>query len=53
VLDSTYIAIDDKKITAIIALDISAAFDTIKNSILLRRPQCDFGIAGAIFDWIE
>jgi len=50
VLDSMYTAIDDKKI---IVLDLPAAFDTINNSILLRRLQCDFGIAGVVFDCMD
>ena len=38
VLDSMYTAIDDKKITAIIALDMSAVLDTINHHLSLRYP---------------
>jgi len=49
-LDSMFIAMNDKKITAIIALDMSAAFDIENHSILLRCPHCNFGISGV---WLE
>jgi len=48
-----YTAINDKKITAIITLDISVTFYTINHSILQCHLQCDFGIAGVVFDWIK
>src|SRR5664279_4282078 len=53
VLDSTFTAIDNQRITALIALDISAAFDTINHSTLLRRLQSVFGLSEMALDWID
>jgi len=36
-LDSFYSTVDDKKLTTLISLDISAAFDTISHGTLLNR----------------
>ena len=53
VLDSLFITIDDKKITVLIGLDISAAFDTISHEILLLRMRRRFGVSGTALNWIE
>ena len=52
-LDSFYSAIDDKRLTTLISLDISAAFDTISHSILLRRFEMEFGVTGIALDWVR
>ena len=55
ILDSLYrpTAIDNKQVTTIISLDLSAAFDIINHDILLQRLQCDFGITGKSLDWLR
>jgi retron-type reverse transcriptase len=52
-MDSLYKAADDKKLTILISLDISAAFDTISHSILLRRLEMEFGVMGTAFNWLQ
>ena len=39
-------ATDDQQTTALLALDISAAFDTVDFDILLHRIYTDFGVGG-------
>ena len=37
----------------LVLLDLSAAFDTVDHSVLLRRLQTSFGISGAPIDWFK
>ena len=53
ILDEVYNSIDDRKVTCLAALDLSAAFDTIKHGILLDRLRATFGIDGASLQWIR
>jgi len=46
VLDSVYTAANDKQVTVLIGLDLSAAFDTVNQGILLERLQSEFGVRG-------
>ena len=46
-------SMDDGKVTALTLLDLSAAFDTIDHTILLRRLDDWFGVGGKALDWFK
>ncbi len=52
-LDSIYHAADNGLATLLLALDLSAAFDTIDHSILLNRLHTSFGISGLAQAWLS
>ena len=45
-------AIDQKKITAVVYLDMSKAFDTINHAILLKKLK-DIGLSSSALQWFE
>jgi len=53
ILDSCYLAMDNKRLVTLIGLDISAAFDTISHEILLRRLCVEFGVTDKALDWVR
>ena len=50
VLSDILTAIDEKKVTLLALLDLSAAFDCVDHDILLSRLQSRFGLNGAVVD---
>ena len=53
VMKMVYTAADAKKITTLIGLDISAAFDTIDHSVLASSLESQFGVVGAASSWLQ
>jgi len=45
-------SLDQNKVTILVLLDLSAAFDTIDHSTLLHRLEHDFGISGKPLTWM-
>ena len=43
----------DAKITALVGLDISAAFDTIDHDVLASRLESQLGVVGAASSWLR
>ena len=52
VLDNVYTSADEKHVTVLIGLDLSAAFDTVCHQTLLQRLQSEFGVSGIALSWI-
>ena len=46
-------AAGDGRCTALLALDISAAFDAVNHSLLCQRLQHTFGMNGSALDWLR
>ena len=53
VISDILTAADQKKVTLLGLLDMSAAFDTVDHSIMLRRLETSFGITGAVLSWLK
>jgi len=48
-----YTAADEKQVTVLIGLDLSAAFDTVCHQTLLQRLQTEFGVSGTAPSFIK
>ena len=46
-------SVDDGRVTALTLFDLSAAFDTIDHTFLLRRIGDWFGVSGKALDWFK
>ena len=53
VLDGVYSAADDKKVSVLIDLDLSAAFDSDDHSLLIEHLQCELGVTDTLLDWLR
>ena len=53
VTDDIYRSVDNGSFTALVSLDVSAAFDALDHSVLSSRLQSDFSINGIALDWIQ
>ena len=53
VMNSVYAAADAKKITALVGLDISAAFDAIHHDVLASRLESQFGVVRGASSWLQ
>ena len=53
ILDDFCAGINNKQLSILVSLDISAAFDTICHSKLLQRLCDDFGVRGTALKWID
>jgi len=52
ILDGVYTAADDKLVTVLISLDLSAAFDTVDHEVLLQRLQYEFAATNTPLSWL-
>lgn len=46
-------AMDSNKAVLFVALDLSAAFDTLDHPILLKRLEVRFGVSGSALEWFK
>ena len=53
VTSDALIAADTGKLTLLGMLDLSAAFDCVDHSILLRQLEVSFGFGGTVLDWMR
>ena len=44
-------SMDNQKVTMLLLLDLSAAFDTVSHSILIRRFKDRIGVSGKALEW--
>ena len=53
VLDGVHAAADHKQVTALVGLNLSAAFDRVNHDMLLERLQTEFSVTGTALAWLR
>ena len=51
VKNDTLMNMEEQKVTLLVLLDLSSAFDTVNHQVLLERLRSRFGVTGTAFDW--
>jgi retron-type reverse transcriptase len=52
-LNNVYSAADNKRVSVLVGLDISTAFDTISHDILISRLDVEFGVRSLVSQWLR
>ena len=53
VLSDILLGIDTSDLSALVLLDLSAAFDMVDHHILLQRLEHSYGITGLVHQWLQ
>ena len=53
VLSAILLATDDGDLSALVLLDLSAAFDMVDHDILIQQLQTSYGLSGSALPWVE
>ena len=53
IFNDLLISADNKQVSILVLLDLSAAFDTLDHSVLLDRLNISFGLSGTVLDWFK
>ena len=53
VLSDILLAIDAGNLSALVLLDLSAAFDRVDHDILVRRLETSYGLSGSVLQWFQ
>ena len=52
-VNDTLWAMENKHVTAMVATDLSVAFNTVDHDILLNTLNCKFGICNNALEWVN